>query len=102
MTVMNVNVMWVSPGYTTSNIRNAALDQNGNPTGESFMDEASMMPAEEVATLILKAIENIHKNKAWKSSLIENAKRKNISELDEFIEAALWLYKEQQLKLRDE
>lgn len=52
-----VNVMWVSPGYTTSNIRNAALDQNGNPTGESFMDEASMMPAEEVATHILKAIE---------------------------------------------
>jgi short-subunit dehydrogenase len=53
-----VNVMWVSPGYTTSNIRNAALDQDGNPTGESFMDESSMMPAEEVATHILKAIEN--------------------------------------------
>ena len=50
--------MWVSPGYTTSNIRNAALDQDGNPTGESFMDEGSMMPAEEVAMHILKAIEN--------------------------------------------
>ncbi len=52
-----VNVMWVSPGYTTSNIRNAALDQHGKPTGESFMDEGEMMPAEEVATHILKAIE---------------------------------------------
>ena len=52
-----VNVMWVSPGYTASNIRNAALDQNGNPTGESFMDEGSMMSAEEVARHILKAIE---------------------------------------------
>jgi short-subunit dehydrogenase len=52
-----INVMWVSPGYTTSNIRNAALDQNGNPTGESFMDESAMMPAEVVATHILKAIE---------------------------------------------
>ena len=51
---------------------------------------------------ILKTIENIHKNKEWKSSLIESAKRKNISELDEFIENALWLYKEEQLKLRRE
>ncbi len=52
-----VNVMWVSPGYTESNIRNAALDHNGNPTGESFMDEGSMMTAEEVAKHILKAVE---------------------------------------------
>jgi short-subunit dehydrogenase len=52
-----VNVMWVSPGYTTSNIRKVALDQSGNPTGESFMDESAMMPAEDVAVHILKAIE---------------------------------------------
>jgi short-subunit dehydrogenase len=52
-----VNVMWVSPGYTASSIRNAALDQNGNPTGESYMDEGSMMSADEVARHILKAIE---------------------------------------------
>jgi short-subunit dehydrogenase len=52
-----VNVMWVSPGYTASNIRNAALDQNGNATGESFMDEAGMMTAEECAGHILRAIE---------------------------------------------
>jgi short-subunit dehydrogenase len=52
-----VNVMWISPGYTTSNIRNAALDQHGKPTGESHMDEGNMMPAEEVAVHVLKAIE---------------------------------------------
>lgn len=52
-----VNVMWVSPGYTASNIRNAALDQNGNATGESFMDEAGMMTAEECAGHILRAVE---------------------------------------------
>ena len=51
-----VNVMWVCPGYTTSNIRNAALDHNGRPGGESHMDEESMMSAETVASHILNAI----------------------------------------------
>jgi short-subunit dehydrogenase len=49
--------MWVCPGFTTSNIRNAALNKDGEPQGESPMDEGSMMPAEECATHILKAIE---------------------------------------------
>jgi short-subunit dehydrogenase len=52
-----VHVMWVCPGFTTSNIRNAALNKDGEPQGESPMDEGSMMPAEECATHILKAIE---------------------------------------------
>src|SRR6478672_9751602 len=30
-----VHVMWVCPGYTTSNIRNAALNGAGQPQGES-------------------------------------------------------------------
>jgi short-subunit dehydrogenase len=51
-----VNVMWVCPGFTASNIRNAALDQNGKPGGESHMDEETMMSAEEVAMHILGAI----------------------------------------------
>ena len=53
----NVNVMWVSPGFTSSNIRYAALDSQGNPHGETTMDEGKMMSAEEVARHISEAIE---------------------------------------------
>ena len=52
-----VNVMWVCPGFTTSNIRNAALDKDAKPQGESPMDEGKMMSAEECAGHILHAIE---------------------------------------------
>ena len=52
-----VNVMWVCPGFTTSNIRNVALNKDGNPHGESLMNENSMMGADECAKHILKAIE---------------------------------------------
>jgi len=51
-----VNVMWVCPGFTTSNIRNAALDSKGQSQGESPMDESKMMSAEECAQHILNAI----------------------------------------------
>ncbi|HYF31014.1 MAG TPA: SDR family oxidoreductase [Chitinophagaceae bacterium] len=53
----NVHVMWVCPGFTTSNIRHAALNKEGRPHGETSMDEGSMMPASEVAVRILDAIE---------------------------------------------
>lgn len=52
-----VNVMWVCPGFTTSNIRNAALNKTGQSQGESPMDEGKMMSSEECAGYILKAIE---------------------------------------------
>jgi short-subunit dehydrogenase len=52
-----VNVMWVCPGFTTSNIRNAALNKDAQPQGESPMDENKMMSAEECAQHILHAIE---------------------------------------------
>ncbi|HSQ44788.1 MAG TPA: SDR family oxidoreductase [Ginsengibacter sp.] len=52
-----VNVMWVCPGFTTSNIRNAALNKDAKPQGESPMDEGKMMSAEECARHILHAIE---------------------------------------------
>jgi short-subunit dehydrogenase len=52
-----VNVLWVSPGFTTSNIRNAALNSEAKPQGESPMDESKMMPAAECAQHILNAIE---------------------------------------------
>lgn len=51
-----VNVMWVSPGFTTSNIRNMALNKDALPQGESPMDEEKMMSAEECAEHIIKAI----------------------------------------------
>ncbi len=51
------NVMWVCPGFTTSNIRNVALNKEGKSQGESPMDEGKMMSAEECAEHILNAIE---------------------------------------------
>jgi len=53
----DVHVMWVCPGFTTSNIRNAALDAHGASLGEGKMDETSMMSATECAEHILNAIE---------------------------------------------
>ena len=52
-----VNVMWVCPGFTTSNIRNVALDKDAKPQKENPMDEDKMMSAEECAVYILEAIE---------------------------------------------
>lgn len=52
------NVMWVCPGFTTSNIRNAALNKKGESHGETPMDESKMMSADECATHIIKAIKN--------------------------------------------
>jgi short-subunit dehydrogenase len=51
------NVMWVCPGFTTSNIRNVALNKDAKPQGETPMDEGSMMSAEECSQHILNAIE---------------------------------------------
>jgi short-subunit dehydrogenase len=52
-----VNVMWVCPGFTASNIRLAALDPHGDARGETVLNEGSLMSAEECARHILKAIE---------------------------------------------
>jgi len=52
-----VNVMWVCPGFTSSNIRNRALNKKGKSQGESPMDEGKMMTSEVCAAHILKAIE---------------------------------------------
>src|SRR5204863_5646299 len=46
-----VHVMWVCPGYTTSNIRKAALNKDAESIGETPMDEDKMMSAEECAAL---------------------------------------------------
>ena len=52
-----VHVMWVCPGFTASNIRNAASNEKGTAQGESPLDESKLMSAEEVAGKISKAIE---------------------------------------------
>lgn len=52
----NVNVLLVCPGFTSSNIRNAALNKLGEAQGESPMDEGKMMSSEACATHIIKAI----------------------------------------------
>ena len=56
--VMNrgVHVLVACPGFTSSNIRNAALVADGSVQGESPREEDKMMSAEEVADEILKAI----------------------------------------------
>jgi len=51
------NVMWVCPGFTSSNIRNAALNSKGESQGESPMDEGAMMSSEECAVHIVNAIQ---------------------------------------------
>ena len=48
--------MWVAPGFTTSNIRHAALTGAGQLQGESPIDEGKLMSAEECAAHILHAI----------------------------------------------
>ena len=52
-----VNVMWVSPGFTRSNIRNVALNSKGFAQGESPLNERELMSSQECANHIIKAIE---------------------------------------------
>ncbi|HVB03889.1 MAG TPA: SDR family oxidoreductase [Chitinophagaceae bacterium] len=56
-----VHVMWVCPGFTSSNIRNTALNAEGNTQQETPLDENKLMSAEMVANAILKAI--IHRSR---------------------------------------
>ena len=51
-----VNVMWVCPGFTASNIRNTALNPQGQAQSETPLDEAKLMSAEAVAAHIANAI----------------------------------------------
>ena len=52
-----VNVMWVSPGFTRSNIRKAALNNKAEAQGETPLNEADLMSPEKCAKYILQAIE---------------------------------------------
>jgi NADP-dependent 3-hydroxy acid dehydrogenase YdfG len=51
------HVMWVSPGFTASNIRNMARSADGTAQGETPLEEDKLMSAEECANRIIAAIE---------------------------------------------
>lgn len=51
-----VHLMVACPGFTTSNIRVAALAKDGTSHGETSMEEGEMMTAEEVAARIANGI----------------------------------------------
>lgn len=51
-----VHVMVACPGFTTSNIRVAALAKDGTSHGETSMEEGKMMSAEEVARRISEGV----------------------------------------------
>jgi short-subunit dehydrogenase len=53
-----VHIMVACPGFTTSNIRVAALSEDGSSHGESSMEEGKMMTAEEVAIIITDGIQH--------------------------------------------
>ena len=60
-----VNVMWIAPGFTTSNIRNVALNKDAKPQKENPMDESKMMSARECAENIVAAIEKRKRNSVF-------------------------------------
>ena len=51
------HVMWVSPGFTASNIRNVARSSDGSAQAETPLDESKLMSAEECARIILDGVE---------------------------------------------
>lgn len=51
------HVMWVCPGFTSSNIRNVARSADGSSQGETPLDEGRLMSAETCARIILDAME---------------------------------------------
>ena len=76
-----VNVLWASPGFTQSNIRNAALTGDGSAQGDSPMEESKLMTAEEAAEKIINAIAN------RKRSLIFSVEDKRTVILSKFFPA---------------
>ena len=51
-----LNVLVFAPGYTSSNVRNAALTADGSPQGETPLEEGKLMSAEQVAARLAKAL----------------------------------------------
>ena len=52
-----LHVMVFAPGFTASNVRNAALTANGSRQGKTPRDEGKMMTAEKVAEYMARGLE---------------------------------------------
>ena len=51
-----LHVMIACPGFTESNVRNAALTSDGTPQGSTPLDEKNLMSSDLVAKKIIKGI----------------------------------------------
>ncbi len=51
------HVMWVSPGFTNSNIRKVARASDGSQQSETPLDEQKLMSAEQCAEIILDSVQ---------------------------------------------
>lgn len=51
-----LHVLVFAPGYTNSNVRNAALTADGLPQGETPLSEEKLMSAEKCAEILAKAL----------------------------------------------
>ena len=52
-----LNVLVFAPGYTASNVRNAALTADGTPQGKTPLEEGKLMSAEECALHLARALQ---------------------------------------------
>ena len=52
-----LGVLVFAPGYTSSNVRNAALTADGSPQGETPLDEDKLMSAEDCALHLARGLE---------------------------------------------
>ena len=57
MLYTGVHVMWVSPGFVASNIRNVARSSDGTAQAETPLDESKLMSPEECARRIIDGVE---------------------------------------------
>ena len=51
-----LNVLVFAPGYTSSNVRNAALTADGSPQGKTPLEEGKLMSAEKCAEYLAKGL----------------------------------------------
>ena len=72
-----LNVLVIAPGYTSSNVRNAALTADGSEQGKTPLEEDKLMPAEDVAKALAKGLR----------------KRKSVMILSTLGKATVWMQK---------
>lgn len=58
-----INILILSAGFTSSNIRKRALDEHGNPQGETPKPEEKLMPPDRVAKNVIRSIRKRKRNR---------------------------------------